>query len=248
MPVYDPSQIEYAITSEIIDVVMDDGSTIPGYWAHPSLGAKFPGVALVHDWWGVTPLVRRLANLIAQMGYHVIVPDLFNGQVATTPQQAMTLVQRLGDDNGYPRVHNALSVLERRHNCNGAVAAIGLGMGGSLAFEAALTRDDLEAAVAFGGFPHRYWGRFKDARAPILAFYGDGEPHIVPAAIRKLQTELTGSSLPHRVEIIPSTAHDFFFDHPTEMQRNAERMALRTMFSFLTEHLKRPIKAPSRRR
>lgn len=247
MPIYDPDHIEYAISTGNVHIVLDDGLTCPAYWAYPALGAKFPGVALIHDWWGLNSTVRRIANFFAQIGHYVIVPDLFNGQTAATPQEAMRLVEALGEGNGYPLIHSALAALERHHNSNGYVAAVGLGMGGSLAFEAALTRPDLEAAVAFGGFPHRYYGRFRDAKAPILAIYGQQEPHIVPAAIEKLRREMAESSLPHRVEIVAGLAHDFFVDHPTEVQREMSRHALRLTVGFLDQHLKRHVKPPMKR-
>ncbi len=242
MPNYDPDHVEHTIIAGNVQIVLEEGKPDPAYWAYPTLGMKFPGVALIHDWWGLTSSVRRLANLMATMGHYVIVPDLFNGETAHTPQQAMRLVEALGEGNGYPRIHSALAVLERHNNCNGSVAAVGIGMGGSLAFEAALTRTDLEAAVAFAGFPQRFFGRFKDARAPILALYGEHEPHVVPAAVDKLRKELTASTLTHKVVTIPGLGHEFLFDHPNDIQREQQRLALREMFAFMDKHLQSAIK------
>lgn len=245
MPLYDPDHIEYRITTGHVQIVLDDGSQLPAYWAHPMMGRKFPGVAVIHDWWGLTDIVRRLGNLFAQMGHYVIVPDLFKGKIARTPQEAIKLVEDL-QDNGYSRIHDALSVLENHHQCNRSVAAVGVGMGGSLAFEAAINRADLEAAVAFGGFPHRYFGRFKDAHAPICAFYGEQEPHIVPGTVEKLRNELASSTkgLAHQVIVIPGLGHDIFSDSLNEAQRNQSRLALKETFAFLDKYLESPVKQP----
>lgn len=248
MPLYDPNHVEYSIDTGNIQIVLEDGRTSPAYWAYPSLGLKFPAVALVHDWWGLTTIVRRIANFLAQAGHYVIVPDLFDGQTAATPQQAMRLVTALGERGGYPRIDRALTVLEHHNNCNGSVAAVGLGMGGSLAFEAAIRRPDLEAAVAFGGFPQRYFGQFNQARTPILAFYGQNEPHIKPAEIEKLRLELAGSSVGHRVEMIPNLSHEFFFDHPSEQQRESGRIVIKLTMDFLDQYLKRPTRPQQARR
>ncbi|NDJ61275.1 MAG: hypothetical protein GYB67_09130, partial [Chloroflexi bacterium] len=168
MPAYEPSKVEYTIISGHVRIITDQGAQLPAYWAHPDIGGKFPAVGLLHDWWGITAVERRLAHLFAQLGYYVIIPDLFGGQVAQTPAAAMKLVEALGD-NAYPWVDTCLRALEYHVRSNRMVAAVGLGMGGSLAFEAALTRSDLEAAVACYGFPQKYLGHFQDARAPILA-------------------------------------------------------------------------------
>jgi carboxymethylenebutenolidase len=239
MPVYEPSHVEYDITSGHIQVVVDGGRNLPAYWAHPITGRYFPAVALIHDWWGITPNIRRIAHLFAQSGYYVIVPDLFEGHVASTPQEAMELVKKLGD-RGFPRIDAALTALERHHNTNHDVAAVGIGMGGSLAFEAAIVRKDLEASVAIYGFPQRYLGQFRDAVTPILAIYGDHEPHVPAAKILQLKDELAAASLgnKHEVFILSGVGRDFFGDADTEVEQAAARQTWNIILAFLEKHLK----------
>ncbi|GAB4345315.1 MAG: hypothetical protein Kow00117_22910 [Phototrophicales bacterium] len=243
MPIYEPDHVEYSITSGNIQIAMDDGRKLPAYWAHPTLGNRFPGIAVIHDWWGITPIIRRMANLFAQMGHYVIAPDLFNGQTAQTAQEAMRLVESLSD-RGYQLVDDALTVLEDHHHCNESVAAVGIGMGGSLAFEAAIKRDDLEAAVAYGGFPHNYLGKIKDANTPICAFFGENEPYIKAEIIEKLKAEMTQSrfNLPHEIHIIPEMGHEFFTDKLTQKQREHSRQVLKETLRFLDQHLEPPKK------
>lgn len=247
MPIYDPNRVEYGITSGHIQIVTENGKTLPAYWAHPNTGRLFPAVALIHDWWGITPIVRRMAHHFAQSGYYVIVPDLFDGQVAAEAAHAMELVKRLGDD-GYPRINAALSVLESHHNTNRDVAAVGIGMGGSLAFEAAIVREDLEAAVAFCGFPQRYLGRFKDAVNPILAVYGDHEPYILPPVIARLRQEFTSNTqnIKHELVILEGVGHEFFTESATEHEQQCGAQALKQAFAFLEKYLKGPVHTPTR--
>lgn len=248
MPIYEPDHVEYDVSSSYIHIVLDSGDKLPAYLAHPHLGLKFPGVALLHDWWGLTRMMRRLAHLFAQMGYYCIVPDLFDGQQANTPQGAIELVQRLGDDYGFHKIDNALGVLENHHHTNGYVAAVGVGMGGSLAFQSAIQRDDLEAAVAFGGFPDRFFGSFTRANTPILAFYGANEPHITPAAIRKLRDELGRNPIGHRVEIVDQIGHEFFTGDLTPEQRIRSRDVLKETLDFLDQLLLKPETSAHRRK
>jgi carboxymethylenebutenolidase len=247
MPIYEPDHVEYSITSGHVKIVMDDGKQLPAYWAHPMFGRKFPGVAIIHDWWGLTAMIRHMANLFAQMGHYVMVPDFFDGLEADTPQEAMRLVRSIGD-KAYPRIAAALDVLESHHQCNASVAAVGIGMGGSLAFEAAIRRDDLEAVVAYGGFPDRYFGQFKRANTPIYAFYGANEPHISQANIEHLQNELqaTEHDITHKVELVPTIEHEFFAESLNNTQRNHSRDVLKHTFAFLDEHLIGPKKPPRR--
>ncbi len=247
MPIYDPDRVEYGITNGHIQIVTENGKTLPAYWAHPNSGRLFPAVALIHDWWGITPIVRRMAHHFAQSGYYVIVPDLFDGQIATDAAQAMELVKHLGDD-GYPRINAALSVLESHHNTNRDVAAVGIGMGGSLAFEAAIVREDLEAAVSFCGFPQRYLGRFKDAVNPILAIYGDHEPYILPPVIARLRQEFESSSkgIKHELVLLEGVGHEFFTESASEHEQHCGAQALKHTFTFLEKYLKGPVHTPLR--
>lgn len=211
MPVRRPAHVEHTIQSSYVQIVLDDGSILPAYWAYPEMAAHSPAVAVIHDWWGITDTERRMAHRFAALGYYVIIPDLFDGRVASTPQEAQALVKALGAA-GYPKVDAALHVLEHHARVNHHVAAFGLGMGGTLALQAALSRADLEAAVACYGFPQRFLGRFKDVRAPVLALYGAHEPHIAAEVIARLRAELALSPLPHEVIVLPNAARDFIND------------------------------------
>lgn len=246
MPTYNPDHVEYDITNGNIQIAMENGTMLPAYWAHPNINAKFPGVALIHDWWGMTDFMRRIANLFAQVGHYVIVPDLFNGKIPKDHDEALTLLDNLGAD-GYKRVHTALSVLEHHHNCNSDVAAVGFGMGGSLAFEAAIIREDLEAAVAFSGFPQRYLGHFKRSNTPILAFYGTEEQLISPEVINRLRQELAVCTLPHRVEILEGAGHEIFGVGDSPDNDVYRHSAWHTTLNFLDGLLKGPNRPPTRK-
>jgi carboxymethylenebutenolidase len=234
MPVYEPKGIQYDTISGHVDLVLEGGKALPAFWSHPNIGGTFPGVALIHDWWGIRPLERRLAQALAQMGYYVIAPDLFDTRVATTAEQAMQLVRELGT-SGYAGVDAALEVMETHARSNHHVAVMGLGMGGSLAYEAAIRRDDLEAAVSFCGFPQRYLGRFAGAHAPILAVYGSEEPYIKPVVLKQLHEELTRSSPRHELVILPHAGRDFF-----ESDDRTASQAWALMAGFFEKHLARP--------
>lgn len=242
---FDLKHVEYDIEVGYIDVVLPTGRRLPAYWAYPKLGRRFPGIVLIHDWWGLTQVIRRMADRFAEMGYYVIAPDLFEGQTANTPQLAMDLVQTY-QDSAFQVVNDALHVLENHHRCNRSVAAIGVGMGGSFAFEAAITVPEIEAAVAYGGFPQRYLGRFKDAHVPICAFYGAYEQHIQPKIIKQFRAELlqstTKNSLAHQIHIVQNHGHAFFEDLDSEETRHKHRQIMSDTFEFLELYLERPIR------
>ena len=236
MPAYQPHHVEYTIINGRVSIVGDDGAYLPAYWSHPDIGGRFPAIVILHDWWGITDVERHMAHRFAQLGFYVLIPDLFDGAVADTPEEAYRLVEARAK-HGYRTVDTALSAIESHIRTDGNTAAVGLGMGGSLAYEAAIKRTNLEAAVAFYGFPQRYLGKFRDAKTPILAFYGSKEPHISPNIIEQLRGELGESRLTHEVVILDGVARDFLdTNRSSGAEQQAAATAWATMLTFLEKN------------
>lgn len=243
MPIHDSGRVEFAIDSGHITIVTDDGKKVPAYWSHPRIGHRFSGICLLHDWWGMDTVTRLLANFFAQMGYYVIAPDMFSGQKAETPQQAMQLLEKTHSTR-YATVDATLSVLESHHRINASVAAIGMGMGGTLAFEAAIKRPDLEAAVAYAGFPQQFMGQFAQSNTPILAMYGSHEPYTKPNVIAHLQQEFSQTSLndQHEIVIVKNAGHQLFFEEAHQGDPDVSKMAINRTLSFIEKYLEQPDK------
>ena len=187
-----------------------------------------------------------MSTLLAQVGHYVIAPDFYDGKVAQTHHEALQLLDSLGD-SGYKQADTALSVLENHHNCNGDVAMVGMGMGGSLAFEAAIMRADLEAVVAYGGFPQRYRGHFERANTPILALYGAEDQFISSDMIAQLQDELATTPLKdqHQVVLLEACKHEIFSEETLETTRME---AWHKTLDFLDYRLQGPSHPPERKK
>lgn len=241
MPIYDIQRIEYAIVNGHIQVIGDGGLKVPAYWAHPQLGKRFSAICLLHDWWGMTNVMRLLANFFAHMGYYVIVPDLYNGQVATTSRDAMRLLEQ-SEGKRYTLVEAAFDAVQHHHRTLPTTAAVGVGIGGSLVFEAVTRRDDLNAAVAYAGFPHRYLQALGKINTPLLAFYGSDEPHIKPVVIDALRQQLAASpaAKKHRVEVVPQMGHEFFVDKPSPQILQQLKYVVDTTLDFIDDYLIQP--------
>ncbi len=236
MPVYPPHRVEYTIVNGRVSIVGDDGAYLPAYWSHPDISGRFPAVVILHDWWGITDVERQMAHRFAQLGFYVLIPDLFDGAVAETPEAAYRLVEARAKQ-GYRTVDTALSAIERHIRTDGNTAAIGLGMGGSFAYEAAIKRSNLEAAVAFYGFPQRYLGKFRTAQTPILAFYGSAEPHVSAEVIEQLRRELDEARLKHELVMLEGVGRDFMGAAPPPgAPERAAAQAWTTMLAFLEKN------------
>jgi len=241
MPIHDSKRIEFAIESGNIHISTTTGEYIPAYWSHPVVGDRFPGIALLHDWWGLTTVHRLLANFYAHLGYYVIAPDLFNGRTASDPQGALRLMSET-ETTRYTAATKAIRVLEHHHRTTHHTALIGLGAGGSLAFEAAIKRDDLDAVVVYAGFPQRYLKQLEDCKTPIMAIYGSADPYITTDVLQALRTALTRSprASEHQVRVIAGAGHTFFSPQPVPEEREWGKEVINLTLAFLEDYLERP--------
>ncbi|MGI0090056.1 MAG: dienelactone hydrolase family protein, partial [Nitrosopumilaceae archaeon] len=69
-----------------------------GFLARPSEEGNYPGVIMIHEWWGLNDNIKDMARELATEGYVVLAVDLHNGEVATTPEKARELVSSLDDE------------------------------------------------------------------------------------------------------------------------------------------------------
>jgi carboxymethylenebutenolidase len=240
-------QVEHPIDSGHIAII-GETTRYPAYWAHPRMGNNLSGIAIIHDWWGMSNWVRLMANHFAMRGYYVIAPDLFHEQTASNPKEAMALLEKTKDTR-YLGLDATLTVLETHNRTNRKCAVIGVGMGGTLAYEAALKRTDLEAAVSFAGFPQAFMGQFQHCKTPTLAIYGDKEPYTKPMVIEKLRQELKSSPVGEQcnVQVIPEMAHDIFKDNMTDKELKTAREMFVLVQEFLANFLSSPTQSQARK-
>lgn len=168
----------YALTRTSKDVHVE------GVMFWPQVSEKFPGVILLHEWWGLNEQIKETARRLASEGYAVLLPNLYGrlgGMVTASAELANTLMQRLsekdvlGDINSCCEFLNAQDLLKRNEH-----AVVGFGMGGSLAIQFACIRRRLRAAVSFYGrvpAPAEY---LRDLHCPLL-YHQAGADEWVPA-------------------------------------------------------------------
>jgi carboxymethylenebutenolidase len=232
---YEIRRVQHRITSGHINIVADS-HYLPAFWAHPELGGSFPGVVALHEWWGLNAQIRSQVRRLAELGFYVIAPDLFNGRTAHRADEGLALQHQLGEA-GAARVAAALGVLETHHRFNGKIGVVGWQMGGELAYHAALHRTDLNAAVVFYGKPDAYLTLMPANPTPILAFYGEKDQMASPQMIERVRTALAKSPGKGEIVIYPGTHTGFFNEELPTYQPQAATAAWNKMSDFLSERL-----------
>ncbi len=232
---YETRLIQHQITSGFINVVADD-HYLPAFWAHPAIGGVFPGLVLIHGWWGLTSHIRTQVRRFAELGFYVIAPDLFDGQVTATDAQGLIFQQQLGEA-GPAKVNAAIGALETHNRVNGKMGVVGWQMGGELAYHAAFHRTDLKAAIVFEGKPDEYLTLMPANETPVLAFYGGHEPTVLPKVIEQVRKALAKSPGKGEVVVYPDASSGFFDDEMPTYQAEAAADAWGKLLDFLCDHM-----------
>lgn len=140
------------------------------YLVRPDAGTG-PGVLLLHSWWGLTPAVKDVADALADAGFVVVAPDLFEGEC---PQDVEGAIAALGaadpDTMAALVLSSAVALRSQTDAPDGPIAALGYSMGGSWAMWLATRQPETVRSVV------TYYGTqnidFEDLRAPVLGHFG----------------------------------------------------------------------------
>ena len=76
-----------ALGLETVSLTTPGGKTVSAALAAPGR-TPAPAVLLVHEWWGLNDQIKAVAAELADEGYLALAIDLFDGKVATTPEDA----------------------------------------------------------------------------------------------------------------------------------------------------------------
>jgi carboxymethylenebutenolidase len=233
------SRQQHNITGGYIHIVVSGGQQIPAYWSHPVSGGPFPGLVLLHDDWGLGPHMRTLAQRFAQVGYYVVIPDLFDGQRAGDQQTADVLEDQYKPAAG-PKVEAALLALESHRKTNSKMAVIGWDLGAELATQSAMERSDIMATIAFYGDLEPFLSQLDRLRYPLFAIFAENDP-ITPRCAYQMVAEFAEMEDDrHKVIIYPETQHGFYNDTTPVYHEEAAERAWHDVLDFLYIHQGKP--------
>ena len=162
----------------------------------PVAPGKYPGIVLYSEIFQLTGPVRRMAAIVAGHGYIVAVPEIYH---EFEPAGTVLAYDQAGSDRGnqwkttkelasYDADARAvLDHLKSRPDCTGQLGAMGICIGGHLAFRAAMNSDVRGAACFYATDIHKgslgkgmkddSLARAKDIQGELLMIWGRQDPH-----------------------------------------------------------------------
>ena len=183
----------------------------PGYLATPTGSGPWPGMVVVHEIFGLTDDICRVADRFAENGYVALAPDLYGAGSKLGCIVAAFRQLRAGQGPMFDDLAAARAVVADRPDCTGRVGVVGFCMGGGFALLLAPRGGFDASAVNYGRVP-------ADADAvlygacPIVASYGARDRGLRGAAER-LEQALAANSVPHDVKEYREAGHSFMNRH-----------------------------------
>ena len=219
-------------TSEIKLVV--NNKKVNTYLASPEKGG--PGILLIHAWWGLKPFFKQLCDRLAEHGYVAFAPDLRNGEIAKTIDEAKALMQKsdgafVGDIVRTAKEY-LLALPQRR---NGKIGAMGFSMGAAWSLEvAANDPDTISCAVLFYGSEPV---DFRQVHAKILGHYAEVDEWEPLDGIKTMEADMQAAGVDATLHIYPKVGHWFVEPDRPEYDTVAAELAWSRTFEFLEKNL-----------
>jgi carboxymethylenebutenolidase len=197
-------------------------------------------VLLLHAWWGLNQPMTELADRLADDGFTVLAPDLFDGVVLDTIGDADAHVEEVEVDTAVilAKVQKALdALLAGQGDAN--VGVIGFSFGAAYGHLVTSKRSEVEAVVDFYGgmsfdLPERPGGGWPS----YLGHFAADDPYEEdPAGVAPFHTRLQELDTLSAAYLYPGTKHWFFEADRPEHHPEAAQLAYERTIHFLTDAL-----------
>lgn len=194
-----------------------------------------PGVLLLPSWWGLTPLVKRRADALADTGFTVLAPDLALGETPATEGEAERILGEADPNRLASLVRSSAGLLHQKSS-PGPIGVVGHGMGGSLALWLAVRRPDIvTASVSFYGSQAI---DFAGATAAFQIHLASVDRFISPDDAAFMEAAMGLEELEVSVIRYPGTSHGFADPESPAYDAEAAERAWSETVRFVSDHLK----------
>ncbi len=209
-----------------------------GYYAEPIEDKDFPGIVMIHEWWGLNDNIKYMAKLLASSGYKVFAIDLY-GEVATTPEKAKELSSKVRENPqiALNKMEHALNFLKLQESVK-QFGTLGWCFGGGESLDISLA-NPVDATVIY------YWSLTDDIsklsklKGPVLGIFGDKDTVIPLNSITQFQNHLNDLGKKNTFYIYPWLGHAFANPSGANYASGQTVDAWEKTLKFLSETLKK---------
>jgi carboxymethylenebutenolidase len=207
---------------------------VRGYFVRPESEGTYPGVVMIHEWWGLNENIKQMAKQLAAEGYQVLAVDL-HGEVATTSERARELTGALDQDEALENLRAATAFLRDR----GAekVASLGWCFGGGQSMQLSLSGEPLDATVIYYGSLVTDQAELEKIQWPVLGVFGAEDQSIPVETVTAFDAALDAAGVQNDIHVYPGVGHAFANPSGQNYAPTETQDAWAKTMTFLQENL-----------
>lgn len=230
--------MESVLKTEWMDITASDGKTIKMYIARPDdkiEGAPKGGIVVLQEIFGVNAHIRSMCERFANEGYVAAAPAIFDrlspdyerGYGPDDVQAGIAMMKEFDREAVMLDIEAAVEVLK----AYGKVGIVGYCLGGSLAYRAAISRNDLAAASCY------YGGMVSDMadmapKCPTIVHFGETDQSIPMEKV-----EIVKAKRPELPVYVYPAGHGFSCDARSAYEPESAKLAWERTIKLFSENV-----------
>lgn len=197
-----PLPYSYAGEGQMIEFKTTDGQTGHAFEiksAKPSNKYLF----VYQEWWGLNDYIKKEAARFAEEmpGVNVLAVDLYDGQVATTPEEAGKLMQSIKTDHAAAIIKGA----QLYAGPKAQFASVGWCFGGGWSLQSALLGGkQTVGCVMYYGMPEKDVAKLKTLNSDVLGLFAEQDKGISPAIVAQFEKDMAAAGKKVTVKEYPA--------------------------------------------
>ena len=207
-----------------------------GYLATPEKPRG--GVLVLHAWWGLNDFFKSFADKLASQGFVALAPDLYDGPVAKSVEEAKELHSKVENERIKHIILGATDYLRTDSSITGRkIGVIGFSMGAAWSLSLSTLKPETVGAVIvyYGSWPID----FSKAQASFLGHFAPDDEWEPVADVRATEEKIRGAGKEVMFHFYPGTKHWFVEENrPVEYNRAASDLAWKRTLEFLNNKLR----------
>lgn len=183
---------------------------------------------VIHEWWGLNDYIKQEADKFdkALPEVNIIAVDLYDGNVATTAEEAAAMVQQVTTERATGILQGALAFAGKKAQ----VVSLGWCFGGGWSLQTALLAGkNAIGCVMYYGMPETDVKKLKTLKCDVLGIFAKKDNHITPKVVTDFQKNMKEAG---KTLVVKNFDAEHAFANPSSPSYNnkfsqqADKMAL----------------------
>ena len=187
----------------------------------------------MHAWWGLKPFFKQVCDQLAKQGFTVLAPDLYQGRIAKTIDEAKALMEQRDSELMGDIVKAAKDHLTSLRAGN-PLACWDFQWAQPGRWSVAENEPDVSAAVLFYGAGE---ADFSKVKAKILGHFAEADEWEPLEYVRAMEADMKAAGVDVTLHIYPKAGHWFVEEDRPEYDSASALLAWSRTYEFLRKNL-----------